>query len=131
MFIIDLIVAFIVAIIFGVILAAVIGWERPGRTGFWPAMLFVFLIIFFTAWAGGIWLIPMGPPIGGSYWLAFVVVGLLVALILAAVVPNRRGKSTVRFVEEEEVREAEAVLGGFFWLLILALVVAVLIRYIG
>ncbi|MBD3233593.1 MAG: hypothetical protein GF315_07700 [candidate division Zixibacteria bacterium] len=131
MFILDLFIAFFIAIILSVFLVAVFGWQRPGRTGFWPAMLFIFLIIFLASWAGGVWITPMGPALGGVYWLPFVFVAIIVALFLMALIPPRR-TSTVKLEEESRsVEETEAVLGAFFWLFIIALVVAIIIRYVS
>ena len=50
-----------------------------------PVSIFVILLILFLAtWAGGIWLVPFGPRLWGVAWASFVVVGLVVALLMAA-----------------------------------------------
>ncbi len=131
MFILDLFIAFFIAIILSVFLVSVFGWQRPGRTGFWPAMLFIFLIIFLASWAGGVWITPMGPTLGGVYWLSFVFVAIIAALFLMALIPPRRTSSVKLEEESRSVEETEAVLGAFFWLFIIALVVAIIIRYVS
>jgi hypothetical protein len=51
-----------------------------------PGSVFLTLLILFLAtWAGGIWLVPVGPRLWGVAWGSFVVVGLVVALVIAAV----------------------------------------------
>src|SRR5689334_22780496 len=59
---------------------------RSRFSGLEPASIFVLLLILFLAtWAGGIWLVPFGPRLWGVAWGTFVVVGLVVALLMAAV----------------------------------------------
>lgn len=64
--------------------------EHPG----WTALAFLFLALFLPIWAGGMWLGPMGPAMFGMYALPFLLIGLCVALLLAAVSPPRRQGST-------------------------------------
>jgi hypothetical protein len=101
------------------------------RRGPWGAFLF-FVVVFLAAWAGGIWLPPMGPPIGGVYWLPFLIVGLIFALLLAAVVSPTPSDTTVQLLEEGEKGGEEKkslVLGIYFWIMVFALLVLILSRY--
>jgi len=134
MFFGELILAFVVALIISLLLGGLIGWERPGAPGAPASILFLFVIIFLATWAGGVWLVPFGPLAWGVAWLPFLLVALFVALLIFALVPPRRfNRRIVTDEQEMEGRaadEAEAVLGGFFWAFIVALVAAVAIGYI-
>ena len=61
-----------------------------GRRGPWASSPLFFLLIFLAAWAGGVWITPVGPSVWGLYWLPFLVVAVLFALLLAAVTPPER-----------------------------------------
>lgn len=101
------------------------------RRGPWGSFLF-FVVVFLSSWAGGIWLPPMGPPIGGAYWLPFLIVGLIFALLLAAVVSPTPSDTTVQLLEKGEKAGEEKkslVLGIYFWIMVFALLVLILSRY--
>jgi hypothetical protein len=56
---------------------AVAGRQAKSR---WRVILFS-LVVFLGAWAGGIWITPVGPTILGVYWLSFFGVGLVLQLV--------------------------------------------------
>jgi hypothetical protein len=104
------------------------------RTG----LLWLFLIIFLATWAGGVWIKPFGPTLWGIHWLAFLVAGLFVLALLAVAIPRRapRGRRETLDMLERVARERELeqvtylTLGAFFWILLAALVIAILFRYL-
>lgn len=124
----DFVFALVVALIL-VILFAVIFNIRP--PGFGVAAFFV--IVFLASWAGGIWLTPLGPVHRGSYWLPFLLVGLMVALLLAAVRTPPPKESSVELVDrrKQKARRWAAVttVSIFFWILVGLLLVAIVSRY--
>jgi hypothetical protein len=128
MFFIHLVSAFIIALILTAIFVA--GFRQRGP---WESFLVFFSVIFLASWAGGIWLSPIGPPLWGAYWLGFLIVGLIFALLLAASVSPGPRRSTVEFVKPDEreadIKKAVRVLGVFFWLLVVALTLAIVTRY--
>jgi hypothetical protein len=128
MFFVHLVFALFIAILLSAIFA--VGFRRKGP---WESLVLFFLLLFLISWAGGVWLAPMGPPLWGGYWLPFLLVGVIMALLLAALAPPPR-ESSVELVEEgKETAERRAVLTGlgvFFWILVAALVVAIVIRYV-
>lgn len=147
MFLLDLAVAFMIAFVLSAIFVAVLGWRRPGETSGAEAIgggaLFFFLILFLATWAGGAWLATPGAA-RGAYWFPFVVVGLLVALVLAAVVPTgeerwrwrhpRAGQATAAAMSAERERAAADLVVGFgvfFWALLIGLALAVLVAYLA
>lgn len=120
--------AFVVALLLGGILAAIFGRTR-GVDAFWTSFVFFFLIILLTTWVFGLWIAPFGPLIGDVAWVPFVVVGIIIALIIAAVAPTapQRRPSTP---EEAEDQQAVATLfGTFFWILVVVLSIALAFRF--
>jgi hypothetical protein len=88
-----LVIEFVFALVVSIVCAAVLlplaaqgGW-RLGGTSLDPLGVFVLLLILFLAtWAGGIWLVPIGPRLWGVAWTSFVAVGFFVALLIGALV---------------------------------------------
>jgi hypothetical protein len=98
----------------------------------WRVLFPFFLILFLATWATGIWLTPMGPTLRGTFWIPFLVVGLLYALLLTALIPPSRPPHPLR--EEgrkaDEGRETLLVLDVFFLMLVVALGIVIIIRYL-
>jgi amino acid permease len=117
--------------LFLTVVFAVIG--RQAKT---PARVIVFfLVVFLGAWAGGIWITPVGPALLGVYWLSFFAAGLLFALVLEAIAAFtvRPAESQSGHIQEDkkEEREIESALGAFFWVLLVMFVAAIVLGYIG
>ena len=129
MFVVHIAIALAVAALLSLIFA--IGFRTRGP---WGSILVFFAVIFLSSWAGGLWLPSMGPPLWGVYWIPFLLAGVIIALVLIATVAPERPKSTVKLVEPGEqataAGRARSVLGIFFWILIAALVVAIVSRYV-
>ena len=131
---IDLTIAVLIAFVFSIFLIGVIRWRRPGTSGIWSKLSFLFVILFLVIWAGGIWLIPFGPKFLNTYWLPFIVSAIAISLILITLIPPQSGsKTSIKLVRTEDKKkpasERELVPGIFFWLLILALITVIVIRY--
>ncbi|MFP4070593.1 MAG: hypothetical protein ACLFTB_00960 [Desulfovibrionales bacterium] len=123
-----IIFALVIAVILGLIFAT--GFKR---TGPWPGVIGFVLLIFLAAWAGGIWITPFGPSLWGVFIVPFFIAGLIFALLLAAATPFQSEDSTVHFETREEHREREeerSMWGIFFWALIIAMAVVILVRYL-
>lgn len=103
--------------------------------GPWSSVVIFFLVIFLATWAGGAWLAPFGPAPWGIPFLPFLLVGLVLALLLAAATPSAEEESTVELEDPKEMREERATaartLGLFFWVLIGTLLVIIIARYIA
>lgn len=136
MFLIELVTAIIIALFFSMVLVFALGWERPGQTGIFPTILYLFFIIFLFTWAGGIWLTPMGPRTWNVQWLPFFIVGFIITLMLITLVPpkKRRDDSNIRLArrnrEQRINQETARALNIFFWILMIILLVTIAVRYL-
>jgi hypothetical protein len=96
----------------------VVGFRKQ-RTGHIIAMFFI--ILFLATWA------VLGVP-----WVSYLIAGLLLALLLTALVPlakspKARDESSK---EAEEKTVAIAVFDLFFWILVIGLIAAIILRYV-
>lgn len=120
----------LVALLFALLFAGLFGALFGAREGV-PSFLFVVVLLFFFAWAGALYLGPLGPALFGVYWLPGLVVTLLIFLLLAAFAQARPPRSTREAKAEIEARqEAQTAFGVLFWVLIGALLVAILVAYL-
>ena len=134
MFFGEFFIAFIIAFLLAVFFAAILGWERPGRSGVGPALLFLFLLLFLTTWAVGSWVQPFGPTFWGAYWVPFLIVGLIFALFIVALIPPRRSARRPTITQHQQTEKSDQTdagyaLGGFFWLLIVIFIVVIIVHY--
>ncbi len=128
---VDFLFALVVAMLLSVLVVLGLNWRRPDRDEVWPSFLFVLLFIFMLTWIGGVWVNPFGPVVWGGYWLPFVFAGIFFAVLLLALIPpHRRRPRTVEPATEPEV-VVGSVIGGFFWLLLLAVLAGLIIRYLS
>lgn len=129
----DLLFAFIIALIFAWILASSYRGRGVTRAGAWPIFFVFFLLILFATWAGGVWLVPFGPVLWGGYWLPFVAVGIIVWLLIAAFAwespPRRLDKSQPVAPEQAGDEGVAIVLTVFFWIVIIVLLVSLFTHY--
>ncbi len=116
-FVIALLIALIVSLVF------------PGKqrqlpwAGFWPLFLMTFLLV----WLGGVWLVPFGPAVYGFYWAPFVVTGIVLALLIAAV--TLPSPAEVRVDRSREAKIVTAAVSVFFWVLIIGAIIGIIGKY--
>jgi hypothetical protein len=125
MVVVDLLFALIVALVLSAIFTLIL--HRGPWTGFYP----FFAIVFVAAWAGGLWLRPVGPPLWGVSLLTTILAGLLAALMLGAAAmprPPRTRREAVRLTERQ--RATSRALGLIFWLILLILAGAIVAAYL-
>lgn len=130
----ELMFALAVALLLTLFLAPILSWRRGKRTGL-PDALFLFILVFLFAWVAGVWVQPIGPVLYDVYWTPFVAAGLLYILLLLALLPPayHHRRRDVNLETPEAAREPEAkaaVFGIFFWVLALALILAIVAGYI-
>lgn len=125
---IDFLFALIIALFFSAIIVLAFGWRRPDRTTVWPSLLFVFFLILMLTWIGGVWIVPFGPVLWGGYWLPFLFVGLFFAILFMALYPPYRIQESRRGSETEVT--AGTIIGGFFWFLLLIVIIGLIVHYV-
>ncbi len=126
--------AILIAFITAALLAAIFSYGFKTK-GPWGSFWTFFLILFLTIWAAEFWVTPIGPAWGywdETAWLPLVMIGVLMALILAAATPPRREVPHEPGEPESQTENAiVAVVGVFFWISIVvlaALIIAGLVQ---
>ena len=129
----DVFISFLVAVtLSGLYVSAT---HRRGRR---KGLFWLFLILFAGTAAGSLWIKPLGAAHGGMKWLQVLVIGAILALLLAVLFPRRppRGRRETLDQLEEISRGRElqnstyVALGVLFWLVLALLIIAVIIRLI-
>ncbi len=130
MFFYEMLLAIVLAAIVVAILAP--GRRYRGTSGGAP-LLFFFLLLFPLIWAAGAWLTPIGPVYAGVAWAGFVVAALFFLLLLFALAPPPAPPHTTGVthedIESEGVPGAAVAFGIFFWILLIAAIVALFFAY--
>lgn len=138
MWIAEFLIAMIIAVILAALLIAAAGRRGPGPAA---GFLFFFLLLFLAIWAGGLWMTPYGPMMWGTVpWLSYVVIGVILALLLAALIPptgepvdttpSAPGEEIEATTTEKAAAGVGLALGIFFWLFLLAMIIAIVARYV-
>lgn len=122
----EFVFAFVIALALSLIF--VYGFRRRGP---WTNFYIFFLIIFLATWAGGLWIMPIGPSISGIFWLPFLLVGAIFALLLAAASPPPKQPSIELKTREQVKKEKkiETAISVFMWVLIVVLLAAIIVGY--
>lgn len=100
---------------------------RKQRT--WPVVLAFFVILFLATWAVGVWINPETAPPGVS-WVAYLIAGLLFALLLTVLIPLSRTAGGERANKSGEKAVAIVFFDLFFWILVIGLIAAIIARYV-
>ena len=123
---VDIGLALAVAVLLSVLLLRFVHehgpWRRPWRFS---------LAVFLFAWAGGVWLSPGRASGWIVYWLPFLLVGLLAALLIVSVSPRHELRS--REDTEQFEREEQAVVASisvFLWILWATVLGAIVVGYL-
>jgi hypothetical protein len=129
-FLVDVLFALVFALLLtGIFTAA---FRRRGPWDIWWGFL---LVIFLGIWAAGLWItpVPFGPTWLTLSWLPALIVGVFLALLLAAATPPQppRTPRTRRAAPREEVEETTLIaLDVFFWVLVVGMVVSIILAYL-
>jgi hypothetical protein len=117
-----LIIALLITIFFSSLL------RMPGP---WGKAWTFFIVILLAVIAAGLWIQPAGPLYRDIYYMPPLVVGILVALLLAAATPSPRARTALdRSEKKEEKRENDFyALGIFFWILFALMLIILAIGY--
>jgi hypothetical protein len=126
MFLTDLLFALVI----GLLLTGLFNllFRNRGPWGLWWVFL---IVVFFATWAGGVWVTPFGPIWFGVAWLPFLLIGFLVALLLAAATPTQLPRTRSEAIAQAEAESAGAVaLSVFFWVLLIGFIGSIIIAYV-
>jgi len=127
---VDLVFALVFALVLSWLLVSVLGWQRPAREGTWAGIALLFVLLFLFVWAGGVWVSPFGPTLWGGYFLPFLIVGIVLALVFAAIIPPRRPRTAQEAIEEARTEAAiDAAFSAFFWVLVIVLLISIVAHY--
>lgn len=122
----------IIVILLSLVLTGVVTYELKRSGTYKPGVIFLFfLLILLGIWAGGVWIVPIGPPIMGVYWVSFTAVGIfLTILIMSMLSRDRRKREAISDMDQAE-GESIAVLSMdiFLAFLIAYLAVAIIAHY--
>jgi len=118
------------AIIIAFILTLIIG--KGIKKYAYTDLLGFFFVTFLATWAGGLWIQPTGAARWGVTLAVFVVVGTLVALIMAASLPtpSHRTQHALPTGGPIDKIHQESFRNVFLLVTILALIAAIVFRFI-
>jgi hypothetical protein len=101
------------------------------RRGPWSNVLLFFLLIFLAAWTASIWISPVGPPLFGIFWVSPLMVGVILALLLAAAFPTTpKAKRREEIDLQKGPSSVAAVVDVFFVILLIVFAAVILIGYL-
>lgn len=124
------IVEFIIVLFMALLVASIFFYGFRSR-GPWSAFWVFLLILFLAGLAGRLWVTPAGPLMWGFGWLPVLVFVFIVALLLAVASPRddegpRRSEIPGDMKRSSPEREAGAVFGIFFWILMIFFFTAII-----
>ncbi len=114
MFFPDLIVVLIITSALVAVFALIFHFRGP-----WTDLMWFFIIVMLTTWAGGSWLKPLGPSFMGVHWLPYLFVGALISLLLTAATAQPPRMSTRR--RSAGAWASATTLASIFWVLVVVL----------
>ena len=106
----NVIFAFLLSVFMGSVFAFFLKIRGPWN----KAWSFVF-VLFLAIWAAGLWFTGVGPQVANVSWVPMIFIGLLVALIMAAMTPPY----------QEEIPDNP--FGIYFYIMILSFLVVILL----
>lgn len=114
-------IAFLITLFFSFVLR---------RRGPWGSYWTFFAIVLLAAFAADFWVGPVGPYFYESvYWIPPLVVGLIIALLLAATTPSPKTRSELELQKDEFAKGqvTKLALGTFFWFLFVFMLLVVVV----
>jgi len=105
--------------------------EEEGQAiGIGMMMLFFFFLIFPLLLLGNVWIAPYGPAFMGISFLPLLIFGLLIALLLAAVLPRENRSELPEDPEAEAGKGIAAVFGVMFFVFLFIALASLGVAYI-
>jgi hypothetical protein len=126
MIIADIILAFILALFFAVIFNVAMRSRQRALP-----IAFIFILFFLFAWAGGLWIRPLGPPVFGVYWIPSLVATILIFLVLISFAQDETKKKGAASAEASGSNAAvTAAVGLTLWILFAGLIAVIVVAYL-
>jgi len=103
-------------------------------SGPWGSFWTFFSIILLAILAADFWIAPVGPYYEDIYWLPPLVVGVIMAFLLAATSPpnkRRRTKAEEPLYQVVEDHPGTLALGAFFWFLLILMLLLVVAGFLS
>lgn len=122
----DLAIVLLVTLVLTFIFGAKMGCKGP-----WASILSFFSVLLLSTWGIGLWIIPFGPALNGTYVLPYLACGVILALILSAstsVRPPRNYHEAV--AQTESFFEPQKKSNMIFWILVGILALGIISAYL-
>lgn len=123
----DFLIALVIALFFTIVLVAS---GRKHRS--WKRIITIFLIMLFASWAGGVWITPVGPAFLGIYWVSFLIVALILALVMETISALHASPEDIDKRETREKEESlEILISASFLILLIVFMIVIIIGYVN
>lgn len=101
--------------------------------GPWGSFWTFFSVTLLAVIAADLWIEPIGPYYGDIYWLPPLVVGLIIAFLLAATSPPNKPIPRLKEPLNEMVEKQSTViaLGTFFWFLLILMLLLIVLGFLN
>ena len=114
--IIEIIAAFVFAALIGLFFSSVFRIKGP-----WGKLWSFILVLFLIIWASELWVEPMGPTLYDVAWIPLLIVGIVTALLLAAVSPRIPRKNTPNNLPPTYYGP-----GIFYWIFVFTIIIIII-----
>jgi hypothetical protein len=130
-----LIAALVIALFITAITALIFRKKGP-----WGTTWTFFLLLFLTLWAVSIYVRGVGPVYWGIAWLPLIIAGIILAVVLASVIPNANQLRDEVFTDSatsaartpKKIREGSARRkANWFWIMIVILILAIMVGMVN
>jgi hypothetical protein len=101
--------------------------------GPWGSFWTFFSVTLLAILATDLWIEPLGPYYGDIYWLPPLIVGVIIAFLLAATSPPVNPIPRLKEPLNEMVEERSKViaLGTFFWFLLILMLILIVLGFLN
>ena len=137
----DFIGTLLAVIVISILISSAFYYALNAR-GPWGSFWTFFLILLLVVWASSLWIRPIGPAFYGVSWVPLFFAGLVIAILLAAIPPasphhkhrspNKKEETDSRPEDGKKGRDLNrtlAMVSGFFWILIIFLMIVIIFGY--
>lgn len=112
----EIIAAFVFAAFIGLFFSFVFRIKGP-----WGKLWSFILVLFLIIWASELWVTPMGPTWQDVAWLPLLIVGIVTALLLAALSPRMPRKGT-----PQNIPPTYYGTGIFYWIFVFTIIIIII-----